>query len=83
MQTITHHDRVTFRSIIAGLRAAQYPTEYLLLGLRLGAYDAQVGRYASAPMRRAIRRVRQVAVAMASRKDTNLIALEAYRAVAR
>lgn len=75
--------KTTIRSIIADLRAAHYPSDYLLVGLRLGRLQQLAAKDATAPTRRAIDRLNLAAVRLACKGTYALIGLEADRAVRR
>lgn len=74
---MTNFYRTTIRSIVCDLRAAHYPSDYLLVGLRLGRLQQLAGKDATAPTRRAIDRLNLAAVRLACKGTYALIGLEA------
>ena len=80
---MTDFYKTMIQSIVADLRAAHYPSEYLLVGLSLGRLERLAAKDATAPTRRAIDKLQHIAVRLACKANSNLISLEADRAVRR
>ena len=80
---MTNFYKTTIRSIIADLRAAHYPSDYLLVGLSLGRLERLAATDASGPTRRAIDKLQHAAVRLACKANCDLIELEADRAIRR
>jgi hypothetical protein len=80
---MTNYYNAAIRNIVIDLRAAHYPSDYLLVGLRLGRLEHLALGDGTAPQQRAIDRLQHIAVVLACKANSNLVDAESYRAVAR